>query len=293
MRALAIQQRAEDAIEGASGAHVRGGYDGLPEGLARRFQQAGGRIRTGAAVSAIHWTSGDVRVIFSPVGDTAVAVNATETLKAESVVITLPLGVLQARGVAFDPAPARILEQADRMRMGQVCRINLIFRHRWWAELPHPYRMQLRELSFLLPVRRTPGAHFNVFWTGYPSLDPVITAWSGGPSSAAFAAMTSHEIAHTACADLARAFGLAQKDVLDELVTHHSHDWQKDPYALGAYSWVPVGACDASTRMCEPVDATLFFAGEHTDTTGHWGTVHGAMRSGSRAAQQLLKLTES
>ncbi len=33
---------------------------------------------------------------------------------------------------------------------------------------------------------------------------------------------------------------------------------------------------------------TLFFAGEHTDTSGHWGTVHGALRSGYRAAQQLL-----
>ena len=32
---------------------------------------------------------------------------------------------------------------------------------------------------------------------------------------------------------------------------------------------------------------TLFFAGEHTDTTGHWGTVHAAMRSGQGAAQQV------
>ena len=33
---------------------------------------------------------------------------------------------------------------------------------------------------------------------------------------------------------------------------------------------------------------TLFFAGEHTDTSGHWGTVHGALRSGYRAAEQVL-----
>jgi hypothetical protein len=33
---------------------------------------------------------------------------------------------------------------------------------------------------------------------------------------------------------------------------------------------------------------TLFFAGEHTDTTGHWGTVHAALRSGLRAAAQTL-----
>jgi predicted flavoprotein YhiN len=40
--------------------------------------------------------------------------------------------------------------------------------------------------------------------------------------------------------------------------------------------------------MAEPVADTLFFAGEHTDVTGHWGTVHAAMRSGLRAAEQIL-----
>jgi len=34
---------------------------------------------------------------------------------------------------------------------------------------------------------------------------------------------------------------------------------------------------------------SLFFAGEHTDTTGHWGTVHAAMRSGLRAAKQIIE----
>ena len=49
----------------------------------------------------------------------------------------------------------------------------------------------------------------------------------------------------------------------------------------------PAGALDASAKMTEPVDDTLYFAGEHTDTSGHWGTVHGALRSGLRAATQL------
>ena len=39
----------------------------------------------------------------------------------------------------------------------------------------------------------------------------------------------------------------------------------------------------------EPVAKTLYFAGEHTDITGHWGTVHAAMRSGLRAAAQILE----
>jgi len=33
---------------------------------------------------------------------------------------------------------------------------------------------------------------------------------------------------------------------------------------------------------------TLFFAGEATVTNGHLATVHGAIESGQRAAQELL-----
>ena len=46
-----------------------------------------------------------------------------------------------------------------------------------------------------------------------------------------------------------------------------------------------IGAADL---LAEPCDETLYFAGEHTDTTGHWGTVHGALGSGLRAAEQVL-----
>jgi monoamine oxidase len=69
----------------------------------------------------------------------------------------------------------------------------------------------------------------------------------------------------------------------------HTHDWSADPYSRGAYSYAPAGALDASTQMAEPVQDTLYFAGEHTDTSGHWGTVHGALRSGFRAADQCLR----
>jgi monoamine oxidase len=40
--------------------------------------------------------------------------------------------------------------------------------------------------------------------------------------------------------------------------------------------------------MSQPEEGTLYFAGEHTDVTGHWGTVHAALRSGMRAAEQVL-----
>ena len=84
----------------------------------------------------------------------------------------------------------------------------------------------------------------------------------------------------------------ARDDLRSLLVSAHAHDWQSDPFSLGAYSYAPKGAVTASEEMARPVEDTLYFAGEHTDTSGHWGTVHAAMRSGLRAAQQLLNARE-
>ena len=280
VRSLAVQQRAEDSIEGDALFHVRGGYAALPQALAARLEKAGGSLRLRSCVDAVAWSRGRVEVHLV----------SGESLMADAAIITLPLGVLQADRVRFTPAPGKVLEHAERMAMGHVCRINLVFKRRWWAEMAHAQHESLKELSFLLPAERgsVNGPHFAVFWSGYPSLDPVLTAWVGGPAAARFDGLDTHAIAHIACGDLARIFGLSEKDVLDELVGHESHDWQRDPLSRGAYSWVPVGAADASAKMTAPVEGTLFFAGEHTDTTGHWGTVHGALRSGMRAASQVL-----
>jgi monoamine oxidase len=88
---------------------------------------------------------------------------------------------------------------------------------------------------------------------------------------------------------LAAALGRPATELQTRLLSCHSHDWQSDPFARGAYSYAPAGALDASARLTAPVEGTLFFAGEHTDTEGHWGTVHGALASGLRAAAQILE----
>lgn len=281
VRSLALQQMAEDAIEGDVNAHVEGGYAQLAERMTARLQGESGTVRLRAQVTAVEWVPGSVTAVLAD----------GERVAADAAVLTLPLGVLQRGSVAFVPEPADVLTQAKRMRMGDVCRMSLVFRRRWWAEIDREPKGALEEMSFLIGSERldhggTP--RFDVFWTGFPALEPVLTAWCGGPAALRFAGLDDHAIAHVACADLARIFGVSREAVLAEMVSHHRHDWGRDPLFGGAYSWVPVGAVDASARMCEPVADTLYFAGEHTDVTGHWGTVHGALRSGLRVAEQIV-----
>ena len=140
-------------------------------------------------------------------------------------------------------------------------------------------------MSFLFSFSEMPP----VWWTPHPEASNSITGWVGGPRSEALAGMGAEELGLHASSALARIFGLEQDHIHGLLFGCYTHDWHHDAFSGGAYSYVAAGGLDASRRMSEPVAKTLYFAGEHTDITGHWGTVHAAMRSGLRAAAQILE----
>jgi monoamine oxidase len=127
-----------------------------------------------------------------------------------------------------------------------------------------------------------------------PNGAPVLTGWMGGPRAAAIERSEGPAAGRpallTSClSTLAKVFNRPRSELEGLLSSWHTHDWLADPYAGGAYSYVPAGALDAPERMNQPVEDTLYFAGEHTDVTGHWGTVHAALQSGTLAAERLLR----
>jgi glycine/D-amino acid oxidase-like deaminating enzyme len=289
---LAIQQRAEDVIDGDRVFHVAEGYGAVMEFLASQFRAAGGELVCGAAVQRIEWQRGRVRI--------ATAVSAAGTgaagteLQARQALITVPLGVLQADAIAFSPAPVEILAHARRLAMGEVVRISLLFRERFWHDrrapsIPENVRRKLADLSFLF----TPGEVPPTWWTPNPAPTPMLTAWIGGPKATELrrsiaAGGDPLALPRRCLATLARIFELSFAELQSLLLSWYEHDWSADPYSRGAYSYVPAGALDAPAKLTAPVEETLYFAGEHTDITGHWGTVHAAIGSGVRAAEQIL-----
>jgi len=64
------------------------------------------------------------------------------------------------------------------------------------------------------------------------------------------------------------------------------YSWADDPFTLGAYSTWDPASWDRRRVLAEPV-GRLAFAGEHTAGDRH-GTMDGALRSGRRAAEQIL-----
>ena len=265
--ALRHQQQAEEAIEGDRASfRIVEGYDRLAEFLRDRFLDSGGQLHLNTPAAAVNWTPGQVRII--------TANPALPEFRAARAIIAVPLGVLQSDAISIYPAPPTSLAAIRKLAMGTATRITLVFREQFW-ETTSP------NLSFLIALNQTPPT----WWTAAPNPSPTLTGWIAGPR--ALRAPTGAAMQDHAIATLATIFHRNDLDSL--LLSFHTHDWHSDPFSLGAYSYAPAQALTASHELATPVENTLYFAGEHTDTTGHWGTVHAALRSGLRAAAQILE----
>lgn len=286
--ALGMQQAAEDQVEGDRLFRIRGGYDSLPNFQAEKFTQAGGTLLLDTLVERIEWSPGHVVVSANVAG-------RPTTHRATQAIVTVPLGVLQQGATEFVPVPPAIHE-AHRLRMGHARRFTLLFGAEFWRTLaaamptvisaaaPSADPAISAGFSFLFAFDQMPP----VWWTAHPVPGNSLTGWVGGPRSDTLANLTPAQLGELACETLARILALPAESLRADLLACYTHNWSRDALAFGAYSYVPAGALDACSKMTIPAEDTIFFAGEHTDTTGHWGTVHAAIRSGLRAAQQVL-----
>ena len=122
-----------------------------------------------------------------------------------------------------------------------------------------------------------------------PEAIRIITGWSPAHAAESLAGMTESAIVNRALESLSTLLRVDKSSVQSELSAAYFHDWDSDPFSCGAYSYVKVGGEGCQQVLGSPVSNTLFFAGEATDTSGRNGTVHGAIASGRRAAQDILK----
>jgi monoamine oxidase len=270
--ALVKQQAAEDAIAGDRLFRLDAGYAAIPNFLAAQFTAAGGVLILAAPVQKIAWKRDAVSVETK-------GRDGDLQYHSNRAVITVPLGVLQAQTIEFDPRPTAVLLQAERLKMGAVVHLTLVFTRKFWDP----------RLSFLFAPDESPPT----WWTPAPHEAPLLTAWAGGPKAESLLKLiTADGDASALCdrclATLAKIFARPLSDIRQMLSSWHVHNWQSDEYARGAYSYVQVGALDAPGKMRIPVEDTLYFAGEHTDVTGHWGTVHAALATGSAVAHQVI-----
>jgi len=230
---------------------VAGGNAELARALAGEL---GGRIHLSSPVRRVRWDSGGVTV-WTDDGE----------LTAGAAVIAIPTAPLEE--IDFEPAlSGPTAEALDSVRYGQNAKLFVRLRG------PSPP-------SAIMSVRRR-------FWT-YTQLDrdgepaTFVTGYAGTDS--AVEALADPESPEGWIEGIA---ALRPELELDPEVALLS-TWHDDPWVRGSYSARSVTSPLRDTELSTPL-GPLFFAGEHT--AGDWhGLMEGALRSGERAAGQVLE----
>jgi monoamine oxidase len=269
VHSLIRDSRAEEAIEGDHQYRIASGYASLVRAVAGRIDPRLCRIVKNAVVNAIAWQQGEV-----------IARTSTTEFTAPRAIITLPLGVLKANSVVFSPALPEKQNAISFLEMGPVVRVSLCFATKFWQHDP-----EMADLSFLF----TDDPEFPTWWTSNPLAYPILTGWAAGPNAGVHTGRSQDAIINSAVKALGRILEFDESKLRQKLTGAYTHDWQQDPFSRGAYSYTSAGGIDAAQALAAPVADTLYFAGEATNCDGYSGTVHGAIATGYRAAEELLK----
>jgi monoamine oxidase len=229
---------------------VAGGNQRIALRLAERLP---GAVHLGAPVRAVAWSGPGVRV----------TVEGAE-LEAEACLLAVPASVIGR--IRFDPPlPAWKAEALRRVSYAHAAKLFVPLR-----QVPPP--------SAVLSV---PDHYWT--WTARGpdgTVQPVVSAFAGSAP-----ALAGLEVTEGPATWRRRLQALRPDLDLDRGALLST--WDDDPWVQAAYSTrTPAfrpGDPDLLARACDP----LHFAGEHT--AGPWsGLMDGALRSGHRAAAELL-----
>jgi len=228
-----------------------GGYQQLTQHLAK-----GLTIKLSTEVTKITHSGSAVRIETSQGG-----------FDADRVIVTIPLGVLKAGTIAFDPPlPDEKQAAIAKLGFGLLDKVVLKFDQPFWPDA---------DVIGLAGSDQPVSMLIN----GETFADaPLLVGLRGGSDARAREALNDQD----AVAQVVAA--LKAPNPTGSLVTR----WAEDPFARGSYSFVAVGSSpDDMEVLGEPVGERLLFAGEATNPE-YFATVHGAYLSGVREAERIL-----
>ena len=280
LRSLIEDEEREAAIGGDRQYRFHDGYRELLDRLGSTIDPAHCTTHLETVVRSVEWQNGRVAATTSPSYTLGASRSDASTFSAKRALITLPLSILQRGDVTFSPPLATKQPALSQLSMGHVIRLVLCFS----TPPPFPNHIDPQRLGFLF----SDDEHFPTWWKSESAGRFLLTGWAPFPSADGLSARPPADIAAQGMRSLARILGCALSEIGSRIESWHLHNWQKDPFARGAYSYANVGGAEAWRELAAPLADTLFFAGEATQPPGYSGTVHGAIASGKRAAEEIL-----
>ena len=252
---------------------VRGGYGTLVDFYLEKLLEGDVELRLRSQVTRIKWQ------IHGPV---ELSVAGAPNVCARACVVTAPLSVLQdSSTLRFEPMVRAWNGPLEQLGTGHAARVMLQFRQDFAAHAA-PRNAFIHHPSQL----------FEAYWANENESFVQWTAWAGGPKAEELARELTEQRKRLALAGLGSLLGLPEATLEAALVCPiQHHDFSNDPYARGAYSFCRPFGSGARQVLSAPIGGALFLAGEATDQDFP-GTVAGAIRSGTRAAEQALAVLD-
>ena len=193
-------------------------------------------------------------------------------INADAVIVTVPLGLLKAGTIQFDPRlPIEHKAAIDRLGFGILKKTCLVYPDSNWAKENH-----------LVGLYDSPYFNFIVNVAAIAG-QPMIMALSAGDKQIAADSLSIDELATELHANIRATLGSDIPDPID----HSTTDWGNDPYALGAYSHSSLDTLGNEAEILQrPIAGRILLAGEAlSDRNGY---VDGAWSDGQRAASVII-----
>jgi monoamine oxidase len=257
---------------------LEGRYDRLVRALERDLPGDRVELLLNHPATSVIWKKGKVTVHTKSVGG-----KRPIDHEARAVLVTLPLGVLQAGRVKFSPRLQEKEILISKLGWGHVVRIVFRFKPGFWSAPFMPAALGVRrgrDFGFV----NAPGQSVPVWWA-LMSPAPILTGWAGGDISKPLRHRSPAIVRNEAIRSLASILGTTQRKLHAWVEDWQCHQWSDDPYSLGSYSFPAAGHENGFRELARPISSTIFFAGEAT--AKEYGTVHGALDSGLRAAREV------
>lgn len=200
-----------------------------------------------------------------------------ERIAADGCIVTVPLGVLKAGGVRFDPPlPAAAQQAIRRLGFGLLDKVILRYETPWW------------DAGSTLGVVGAPiGETVSALDLGPVIGWPILMAFTGAGYARSLERRDVREVARTVAGRLAEGFGAAAAEPDGALVTR----WGADRWARGSYSFLAPGAGPDDRAALGARTGRLVLAGEHT-SVDRPATMDGALLAGRRAARELAQVID-
>ncbi|MCX9073108.1 MAG: NAD(P)/FAD-dependent oxidoreductase [Candidatus Methanoperedens sp.] len=256
---------------------LKGGHIKLIDFLSKEIIKHSGEIFLSTVVKEIRWKPDNVEVIS----------DKGKIYSARKALITVPLGVLQSKPddeahILFSPGLPGKLEAANSIGYGTATKVFLEFKEAFWESSEN----QIRKMPKLgLLISDTP---FTACWTQLPNKTPLLTGWLAGPQAEKNKNTSDENIINMALDALSYIFNADRSFLTKNLHAGKAVNWQTDPFSLGAYSYATVESNEAKKTLAQPVEDTLFFAGEALSEGTAMGTAEEALANGIKTAKELL-----